>query len=112
MVMLNQKLNTKDDSFTYTLPGDSEPLFKVDNNAALYLFGKQIGKYKLANNEWQLWIDGVLLDTSGADTLFYLPEFELDSLNQILEKSSAQYHDGNHVSTEELKANLKARFGV
>lgn len=33
-------------------------------------------------------------------------------LVKVLEKSSAQYHDGNHVSTEELKAKLKAKFGA
>ncbi|AMR57407.1 hypothetical protein vB_PsyM_KIL3b_0162 [Pseudomonas phage vB_PsyM_KIL3b] len=37
---------------------------------------------------------------------------EAEEMLEVLEKSSAQYHDGNHVSTEELKANLKARFGV
>lgn len=109
---LHQKLNTKDDSFTYTLPGDSECLFKVDSNAALYLLGKQIGKYKLVTDKWQLWIDGNLFDSSDPNTLFYLPEFELDSLNQILEESSAEYSAGLHVSAEELKAKLKARFGV
>ncbi|WKV20543.1 hypothetical protein 16Q_150 [Pseudomonas phage 16Q] len=37
---------------------------------------------------------------------------EAGEVLKTLEKSSAQYHAGNHVSTEELKANLKAKFGV
>lgn len=86
MKLLRQSLNTKDDSFTYTVTDDPTTVYRVDNNATLYKNGKQIGSYKLARDHWQLWLDGELIDSSEPKTIFGLPEFELASLTRLVNK--------------------------
>lgn len=85
---LRQELNTKDDSFTYTVRGESEPTYRVDSNANLIDLeqGKTIGKYRLMHDQWHLYIDDVLIDSSGVNTLFFLPEFELKTLTALVNK--------------------------
>lgn len=86
MKRLIQDLNTQDDSFTYTVRGESEPTYRVDSNANLIDLkqGKTIGKYKLMHDQWHLYIDDVLIDSSGVNTLFHLPEFELKTLTALI----------------------------
>jgi hypothetical protein len=88
MKYLYQELNCKDDSFTYTVYGEKEPSYRVDSNANLIDLkqGKTIGKYKLMHDQWHLYIDDVLIDSSGVNTLFYLPEFELKTLTSLVNK--------------------------
>lgn len=90
MKNLYQHLNTKDDSFTYTVRGESEPTYKVDSNANLIDLkqGKVIGQYKLSSgdsyNQWHLYLDDVLFMSGPFAGLFMLPEFELKSLTALI----------------------------
>lgn len=86
MKHLYQELNTKDDSFSYTVNGDSEPTYIVDSNANLidYKKGKVIGEYQLMHDSWHLYIGGTLVESSPPNTLFHLPEFELRSLTALI----------------------------
>lgn len=86
MKRLQQSLNTDDDSFTYTVVGETEPSYRVDSNAYLHDLksGTVIGKYKLDDNQWHLLIGGVLLKSSGPNTMFKLPEFELETLTVLV----------------------------
>lgn len=88
MKRLIQKLNTQDDSFSYTVMGESEPTYKVDSSANLIDLkqGKTIGRYKLSNNAWHLYINDVLIDSSPQGSTFHLPEFELKSLTELVNK--------------------------
>lgn len=81
---LRQELNTKDDSFTYTLFGENEPTYKVDSSGYLTKKGVTIGKYRLGDNQWHLYLDDVLFMSGPKDGLFYLPEFELKSLTALI----------------------------
>ncbi|WOZ57587.1 hypothetical protein [Pseudomonas phage vB_PseuGesM_254] len=84
MKRLIQYLNTQDDSFTYTVRGESEPTYRVDSGGRLYKKGKHIGDYRLQHDCWHLYIDGQLVSSSLPNTLFYLPEFELKSLTTMI----------------------------
>lgn len=86
MKHLYQQLNTQDDSFTYTVSGESEPTYLVDRDADLIdcKRGKVIGRYKLGNNQWHLYIDDVLFMSGPPNGLFKLPEFELKSLTALI----------------------------
>lgn len=86
MKHLYQHLNTNDDSFTYTVSGESEPTYKVDSSANLIdcKQGKVIGRYKLSSNAWHLYINDVLIESSPPGSTFYLPEFELKSLTALV----------------------------
>ena len=88
MKRLIQKLNTQDDSFSYTVMGESEPTYKVDSSANLIDLkqGKTIGRYKLSSNAWHLYINDVLIESSPPGSTFYLPEFELKSLTELVNK--------------------------
>lgn len=83
---LVQELNTKDDSFTYTVIGESEPTYKVTSGARLYQKGKHIGDYRLQHDRWHLYVQGDLIESSLPNTLFNLPEFELKSLTALINK--------------------------
>ena len=85
---LCQELNTQDDSFTYTVLGEQEPSYKVDSSANLIdcKQGKVIGRYKLSSNAWHLYINDVLIESSPPGSTFYLPEFELKSLTELINK--------------------------
>lgn len=86
MKRLTQDLNTQDDSFTYTVRGESEPTYKVDSSANLIDLkqGKTIGRYKLSSNAWHLYINDVLIESSAPGSTFYLPEFELKTLTALI----------------------------
>lgn len=84
MKHLIQVLNTKDDSFSYTVEGESVPTYVVDNSASLYENGVRIGEYRLKNNSWHLYIKNALIASSRRDTLFNLPEFELETLTTLI----------------------------
>lgn len=84
MKRLLQELNTQDDSFTYTVRGESEPTYKVDSNAYLTRKGVTIGKYTLGENQWHLYLDDILFMSGPPNGLFMLPEFELKSLTALI----------------------------
>jgi hypothetical protein len=86
MKHLQQSLNTDDDSFTYTVSGETEPSYLVDSNGCLYdmKINKQIGKYKLGKDQWSLYLDDTLFMEGPSNGLFYLPEFELKSLTALI----------------------------
>lgn len=87
MKRLIQELNTVDDSFSYTVAGESEPTYKVDSHGYLTEKGKEIGKFRLIDNHWHLYLDNVLYDISGPPFgLFYLPEFELKVLTELINR--------------------------
>lgn len=99
MKRLKQELNTQDDSFSYTVLGESEPTYKVDSGAKLYEKGVHIGDYRLRHDQWHLYIQGELIDSSLPNTLFYLPEFELKSLTELVNLDTV------HVSANEHSVN-------
>ena len=88
MKRLSQELNTRDDSFTYTVLGESEPTYKVDSSANLIDIkqGKTIGHYKLSSNAWHLYVNDVLIESTQPGSTFYLPEFELKTLTALVNK--------------------------
>lgn len=87
MKRLQQTLCTKTDSFTYTVVGDDEPTYHVDSSGYVSERGKAIGKFCLGDNQWHLYIDGVIVDFGPKNGLFYLPEFELRSLTALVNKA-------------------------
>lgn len=90
MKRLIQELNTVDDSFSYTVRGESEPTYKVDSHGYLTEKGKEIGKFQLIDSQWYLYInvigydDKVLYMSGPPNGLFYLPEFELKALTALV----------------------------
>lgn len=96
MKHLYQQLNTQDDSFTYTVSGESEPTYKVDSNANLIDLkqGKVIGKYNLSSgdscNQWHLHLDDELFMSGPPNGLFMLPEFELKSLTALINQEGQE----------------------
>lgn len=86
MKRLIQDLNTQDDSFSYTVAGESEPTYKVDSVGWLTEKGKRIGNFRLINNQWHLYIDCVQYMSGPENGLFYLPEFELKALTALVNK--------------------------
>lgn len=88
MKRLRQDLNTRDDSFTYTVIGESEPTYRVDRSANLIDLkqAKTIGHYKLSSNAWHLYVNDVLIESSPPGSTFYLPEFELKTLTALVNK--------------------------
>lgn len=86
MKRLKQELNTQDDSFTYTVLGESEPTYKVDAGARLFEKGVHIGDYRMRQEQWHLYINGESVMHSEPNSLFKLPEFELKSLTALINK--------------------------
>lgn len=86
MKHLQQSLNTDDDSFTYTVSGETEPSYLVDSNGYLHDMkrDKNIGKFRLSNGTWSLYIGDVLYMTGPDRMMFGLPEFELKSLTALV----------------------------
>lgn len=99
MKRLIQQLNTQDDSFTYTVLGESEPTYKVDSGAKLYEKGVHIGDYRLRHDQWHLYVKGELFMTSPPNSLFMLPEFEQRSLTELVNLDTV------HVSANEHSVN-------
>lgn len=84
MKHLNQSFDFVDDSVSYTVSGEDEPLYRVDSSGYLTERGKQIGKFSLGDNSWYLCIDGKLFMSGPPDGLFKLPEFELKALTALV----------------------------
>lgn len=85
MKRLHQELDTSNDSFSYTVVGEKEPLYFVDSNATLFSKGVEIGKFRLVStSQWELLIDDVVVATGPENGLFMLPEFELKALTALV----------------------------
>lgn len=84
MKQLHQSLNTDDDSFTYTVVGESEPRYRVDSNANLFERGAYIGCYKLRDSRWCFYINNHMVECTPPNSLFKLPEFELKTLTDLV----------------------------
>lgn len=84
MKHLHQAFNLKDDSISYRLHGESEPLYRVDSNGCLTKSGVNIGKFKLGDAQWHLYIDDKLFMSGPPNGLFKLPEFELKALTALV----------------------------
>jgi hypothetical protein len=84
MKYLKQDLDTSDDSFSYTLLGESVPLYRVDSSGYLTKRGEQIGKFCLRDQHWDLILDdGSVFEGTQFGT-FKLPEFELFVLSKLV----------------------------
>lgn len=84
MKHLQQDLNTENDSFSYTVSGETAPTYVVDSNGYLNEKGKEIGKFALRDNQWHLHIGDNIIDSGPKNGLFYLPEFGLRSLTKLI----------------------------
>lgn len=88
MKTLMQHLDTKDDSFSYTLLGETDPLYRVDSSGYLTERGVQIGKFCLRGKVWDLVLaDGKVFH--GLDFgMFGLPEFEHYILSKLANQTA------------------------
>ena len=86
MKHLQQSLNTSDDSFTYTVSGETEASYLVDSDGYLHDMkaNRIIGKFKLGNDQWHLYIDDNLFMSGPPNGLFNLPEFEQEALTKLV----------------------------
>lgn len=86
MKHLQQSLNTSDDSFTYTISGETEASYLVDSDGYLHDMkaNKIIGKFKLGDSQWHLYIDDNLFMSGPPNELFNLPEFEQEALTKLV----------------------------
>lgn len=90
MKPLMQDLDTSDDSFSYTLLGETDPLYRVDSNGYLTKRGLQIGKFCLRADHWDLVLDDGTVYQGLDFGTFYLPEFELHILSRLANKRKTQ----------------------
>lgn len=86
MKKLSQRLNTNDDSFSYTVLGEENPRYVVNSHAELIHSGNVIGRFRLSNDQWHLYLDGVLYMSGPENGLFKLPEFELEVLTALVNR--------------------------
>ena len=86
MKYLKQTLCTKKDSFSYTLLGETVPRYNVDNSGYLTEHGAVIGKFRLGDNQWHLYLGDNLFMSGPPNALFGLPEFELKALTALVNK--------------------------
>jgi hypothetical protein len=84
MKHLKQALDTKNDSFSYTVLGEESPIYLVDSFGYLLKTGKQIGNFRLTDKQWHLYIDDTLFMSGPENSLFGLPEFELKALTKLI----------------------------
>ena len=84
MKHLNQSFDFVDDSISYTVSGESEPLYRVDSSGYLTKSGVECGKFKLEDNSWHLYLGCELFMSGPPDGLFKLPEFELKALTALV----------------------------
>lgn len=89
MKRLQQTLCSKTDSFSYTVIGESDPIYKVDSNGCLFEKGKEIGRFRLqGDNQWYLVIEGQGVFMNGPpNSLFGLPKFELKALTNLVNQA-------------------------
>lgn len=81
---LHQKFDFNDDSISYRVNGESDPLYRVDSSGYLTKLGAQIGKFNLIDNQWHLVIDNKIFMSGPVGGLFKLPEFELKALTALV----------------------------
>lgn len=86
MKRLIQKLDMVQDSFSYTVYGEDEPLYIVDSSGYVTSKGIEIGKFKLRDNQWHLYLSNELYRSGPTNGLFKLPEFELKALTELVNK--------------------------
>lgn len=84
MIHLEQTLNTVDDSLIYTVVGETTPRYIVNADARLFSAGKCIGRFRLLNGHWSLYIGDELYMNGPSMNLFKLPEFELRALTALV----------------------------
>lgn len=84
MKRLIQHLDMVNDALSYTVAGESEPLYRVDRSGYLTSKGVEIGKFKLRDNQWHLYLSGELYRSGPTNGLFKLPEFELKVLTELV----------------------------
>lgn len=84
MKHLQQSFDFSDDSISYTILGESDPVYRVDSSGYLTKAGVQLGKFRLAGKRWDLYLDGKLFMRGPPDGLFKLPEFELKALTALV----------------------------
>lgn len=84
MKRLIQHLDMVNDAFSYTVAGESEPLYWVDSSGYLTSKGVEIGNFKLRNNQWHLYLNDGLYMSGPPNSLFLLPEFELKALTALV----------------------------
>lgn len=84
MKYLRQSFNLDDDSISYTVFGEREPLYRVDRSGYLTKSGIQIGKFELTDNRWDLYVGETLYMQGPDNGLFKLPEFELKALSVLV----------------------------
>jgi hypothetical protein len=84
MKYLHQSFDLDDDSISYTVLGESEPLYRVDSSGYLTEKGNAIGKFKLGDNQWHLYLEATLFMSGPEKGLFGLPEFELKALTALV----------------------------
>lgn len=88
MKYLKQDLDTSDDSFSYTLFGETEPLYVVDSSGYLTERGEHIGKFCLRDGHWDLVLDNGVTHEGTSSGTFKLPEFELFILTKLANQTS------------------------
>ena len=86
MKRLIQHLDMVNDAFSYTIVGESEPLYWVDSSGYLTSKGVEIGKFKLKDNQWHLYLSDELYRSGPPNGLFKLPEFELKALTELVNR--------------------------
>lgn len=82
-IHLSQTLCCKDDSFTYKNSDGTGPVYVVESNGTLTKDGTRIGKFKLRDNQWHLYLNDELYMSGPVNGLFQLPEFELKALTEL-----------------------------
>lgn len=82
--VVNQVLDTSDDSISYINRETGEQLFVVDSCGYLTNNGEDIGKFCLKDDRWFLKIDGEVFAEAPPNSLSKLPEFELFCVIKLL----------------------------
>lgn len=82
--VVNQVLDTSDDSISFLNRETGEQLFHVDSSGYLTNNGENAGKFSLKDNQWILKIDDEVFAEGPPNGLFKLPEFELVAIIKLL----------------------------
>lgn len=83
--VVNQVLDTSDDSISFVNQETGEQLFHVDSSGYLTNNAEDVGKFCLRDNQWFLKIDDEVFAEGPPNGLFKLPEFELVAIIKLLE---------------------------
>jgi hypothetical protein len=84
MKYLKQSFDFADDSISYTVFGETDPLYRVDSSGYLTEKGEEIGKFTLGQQQWHLYIKGAHYMSGPPNGLHKLPEFELKALTKLV----------------------------